>query len=155
MAVEYDLVIVGSGGGAFAAAIHGRRLGARVLMIERGTVGGTCVNVGCIPSKALLAAAQAYHTARSHPFAGLPTRGGPVDLAALIAQKDDLIADMRQHKYVDLADSYGFEILDGEAHFTSLTTVAVDGREISAHAYVIATGADPHVPPLPGLADAG
>jgi mercuric reductase len=60
---SYDLAIVGSGGGAFAAAIAGRRRGLRVAMIERGAIGGTCVNVGCIPSKALLAAAEARHRA--------------------------------------------------------------------------------------------
>ncbi len=155
MAIDYDLAVVGSGGGAFAAAIHGRRLGARVLMIERATVGGTCVNIGCVPSKTLLAAANAYHTAQAHPFAGVPTSAGPVDVAELVAQKNELIADMRQHKYLDLADSYGFEIVNGEAHFTSPTTVAVDGREIRSHLYVIATGAEPAVPPLPGLREAG
>ena len=155
MAVDYDLAIIGSGGGAFAAAIHATRLGARVVMIERGTVGGTCVNIGCVPSKTLLAGAKAYHTAKSHPFAGLPTHVGPVDLAALVAQKDDLVGEMRQHKYIDLAASYGFEIIPGEAHFTSPTTLSVDGREIRSHFYLIATGAEPHVPSLPGLADAG
>jgi mercuric reductase len=155
MAFDYDLAIIGSGGGGFAAAIHARRLGARVVMIERATVGGTCVNIGCVPSKTLLAGAKAYHTARSHPFAGLPTQVGPVDLAAVIAQKNDLITEMRQHKYLDLAESYAFEIIHGEAHFTNPTTLAVDGREIRAHSYLIATGADPAIPPLPGLQEAG
>src|SRR6266852_1305329 len=123
MAVDYDLAIIGSGGGAFAAAIHARRLGARVVMIERGTVGGTCVNIGCVPSKTLLAGAKAYHTATSHPFAGLPTSTGTVDLAALIGQKDELIGEMRQHKYLDLAQSYGFEIVHGEARFISPTVL--------------------------------
>ncbi len=155
MATDYDLAIVGSGGGAFAAAIHGRRLGARVVMIERAVVGGTCVNIGCVPSKTLLAGAKAYHCAISHPFAGLPTKAGPVDLAPLIAQKDELVADMRQHKYLDLADSYGFEIVHGDARFTSPTTLSVAGRDIRAHIYVVATGAEPAVPALPGLREAG
>jgi mercuric reductase len=155
MAFDYDLAIIGSGGAAFAAAIHARRLGARVVMIERGTVGGTCVNVGCVPSKTLLAGAKAFHTAISHPFVGLPTEVGPVDLAALIAQKNDLITEMRQHKYLDLAASYGFEIINGEARFTNPTTVAVDDREIRARAYLIATGADPAIPSLPGHKEAG
>ncbi len=155
MAVTYDLAIIGSGGAAFAAAIHARRLGTRLVMIERGTVGGTCVNIGCVPSKTLLAGANVYHTAASHPFAGVSTSVGAVDLAALIAQKNDLIADMRQHKYLDLAQSYAFEIIDAETHFTSPTTLAVDGREVRAHAYLIATGAEPAIPPLAGLREAG
>lgn len=153
MTDEYDLAVIGSGGAAFAAAIHATRLGARVAMIEREVVGGTCVNVGCVPSKTLLAAAEAHHTARSNPFAGLSTRAGPVDLEALVSQKDELVSDMRQHKYLDLADSYGFEIVSGEGRFTTPHEMSIDNRPIHADAYVIATGADPAVPGLPGLAD--
>lgn len=155
MADDFDLAVIGSGGAAFAAAIHATRLGGRVVMVERGVVGGTCVNVGCVPSKTLLAAAKALHAARSHPFAGLSTRAGSVDLQLLIAQKDDLVSDMRQHKYLDLADSYGFEIVTGQARFTSPVQITVEGTPIRAASYVIATGADPGVPDLPGLTESG
>jgi mercuric reductase len=151
----YDLAIVGSGGAAFGAAIEARRRDARVVMVERGTVGGTCVNVGCVPSKTLLAGARAFHTAASHPFAGLPTQTGPVDLAGLVAQKADLVADLRLHKYSDLAKVYDVEIVHGVASFENPTTLAVDGRELAAGAYLIATGAEPAIPPLPGLREAG
>ena len=73
---DYDLAIVGSGGGAFAAAIAARRRDLRVVMIERGTIGGTCVNVGCIPSKALLAAAEARHCATDTRFPGISSEVG-------------------------------------------------------------------------------
>jgi mercuric reductase len=152
---DYDLAVIGSGGAAFAAAIEASRLDARVVLIERATVGGTCVNIGCVPSKTLLAAAHTHHHAASHPFAGIPTQAGPVDLAALIAQKNELIADMRQHKYLDLADHYGFEIIHDQARFKDPDTLAVDGRELEATAYLIATGAAPAVPALPGLREAG
>jgi mercuric reductase len=151
----YDLVIVGSGGAAYGAAIEARRRDARVAMVEGGTVGGTCVNVGCIPSKTLLAGARAFHTAASHPFAGLPTQTGPVDLAGLVVQKAHLVADMRQHKYSDLAKAYDVEIVHGVATFENPTTLTVDGRELAAGAYLIATGAKPAIPPLPGLREAG
>ena len=152
---DYDLAIIGSGAAAFAAAVRATSLGARVAMIERATVGGTCVNVGCIPSKALLAAADAYHRAGHHPFAGVPTGTGPVDLAALVAQKHELVARLRQTKYADLADRYGFEIVHGTARFTGPDDLVVDGRRLQAGAYVLATGAEPAVPDLPGLAEAG
>src|SRR5260370_23339769 len=84
---SYDLAIVGSGGGAFAAAIRARDRGARVVMIERGTIGGTCVNIGCVPSKTLLRAADVYWEAWNNPFAGVAATNGPVDLAALVGQK--------------------------------------------------------------------
>jgi len=152
---DYDLAIVGSGAAAFGAAIEARRLGARVVIIEGATVGGTCANVGCIPSKTLLAGAKALHTARSHPFAGLPTQAGPVDVAALIAQKDDLVLDMRQHKYLDLVDRYDLDIVHGEARFTKPDALTVNGRDITADTYIVASGAEPAIPPLPGLSEAG
>lgn len=77
-ASSYDLAIVGSGGAAFAAAIAGRRRGLRVAMIERGTIGGTCVNVGCVPSKALLAAAEARHRARVNRFPDVAAKQGAI-----------------------------------------------------------------------------
>lgn len=152
---QYDLAIVGSGGAAFAAAIRATNLGARVVIIERATVGGTCVNVGCVPSKTLLAGADAFHTASTHPFAGLPTQAGSVDLGALVAQKDELVGQLRQAKYIDVADAYGFEIVHGEARFVGPDTLEVDGRPLRATSYLMATGAEPRVPDLPGLAEAG
>lgn len=154
-ATEFDLLVIGSGGAAFAAAIRATDLGARVALVERGVVGGTCVNIGCVPSKTLLAAADVRHTAAAHPFAGIETSAGSVDLAALVADKAELIDGLRHAKYVDVAESYGFAIIQGTATFVSEDSVVVDGREIRAGAYLIANGADPRVPDLPGLADAG
>jgi len=151
----YDLAVVGSGGAAFGAAIRASNLGARVVMVERATVGGTCVNVGCVPSKTLLAGADARHTAGSHPFAGLPTQAGPVDVGALVAQKDELVGQLRQAKYVDVAAAYDFEILQGEARFVDADTLEVNGQPLRARSYLVATGAEPRVPDLPGLAEAG
>jgi mercuric reductase len=151
----FDLVTIGSGSAAFAAAIRASNLGARVAMVEAGTVGGTCVNVGCIPSKALLAAAETYHRAGDHPFAGITTRQDGVDLAGLVAGKDDIVATLRQEKYLNLAAEYGFEIIPGRATFTGPDRLAVDGAELTAGAFLLATGSAPFVPPIPGLADAG
>jgi mercuric reductase len=87
----------------FAAAITAAEGGASVVMIERGETGGTCVNTGCVPSKALLAAAATRHSAATGTFPGVATQAGPVDMDALILGKDDLVAGMRAEKYVDLA----------------------------------------------------
>jgi mercuric reductase len=152
---SYDLAIVGSGGGAFAAAIAARRRDLRVVMIERGTVGGTCVNIGCIPSKALLAAAEARYRAGQRRFPGIATQAGPVDFAALIAGKREIVETMRQEKYIDLAAEYGFELVDSNARFVNGPALDVDGRRIEAAHYLIATGAQPHIPGIPGLADSG
>ncbi|WP_188433813.1 mercury(II) reductase [Kroppenstedtia guangzhouensis] len=148
---DYDLLIIGSGGAAFSAAIQAVGQGAKVGMVERGTVGGTCVNIGCVPSKTLLRAGETQHLARQHPFAGLQTSAGPVDLKALVEQKDELVNQLRQQKYIDLIDEYGFELIHGEARFVDHRTVDVDGRKITARRFLIATGASPAVPEIPGL----
>ena len=151
----YDLAIVGSGGGAFAAAIAARRRDLRVVMIEHATVGGTCVNVGCIPSKALLAAAETRHRAAQDRFAGISTQAGPVDFVALIAGKDEIVDGLRQQKYVAIAAEYDIELVDGHARFVDGPALDVDGRRIDAAHYLIATGAAPHIPDIPGLTGTG
>lgn len=152
---DYDLLIIGAGSAAFAAAIKARDQGARVAVVEHGTVGGTCVNVGCVPSKALLRAGEVYWEAGHQDFDGVETSAGKVDLLALVAQKDELVATMRQEKYVNLIDDYGFELIPGHAVFTGPDSVSVDGRTITADAYLVATGASPAVPPIEGLEGAG
>src|SRR5439155_17164680 len=149
---DFDLVIIGSGGAAFAAAIRAAGLDARCAVIEREQVGGTFVNVGCVPTKTLLAAARRRHDTAVNPFLGVPTSSGEVDLSALIAQKDDLVTQLRQTKYIDLADAYGFEVLHASARFSDDRTLLLsDGRTLRASSYLVATGAEPIIPDLPGL----
>jgi mercuric reductase len=159
----YDLAIIGSGAAAFAAAITARDAGASVVMVERGTVGGTCVNTGCVPSKALLAAAAARRGAASRPFPGIATQAGPVDMAALAGGKDDLVAAMRASKYLDLAADYGWQIIAGTARFAGGPDAPVlqvrlnDGSAVTVEAgqYLVATGTAPWIPPIGGLERAG
>lgn len=148
---QVDLAVVGSGGAAMAAAIAASRAGRSVVLVERGILGGTCVNVGCVPSKTLLAAAGARHSALTNPFPGVPTSAGPTDLASLVAQKDELIGLLRQAKYADVAAAYDVEVLPGQARFRDQDTLEVDGLELRASTYLVATGAEPAVPDLPGL----
>ena len=129
---DYDLLIIGSGGSAFSAAIKAIEYGAKVAMIERGTVGGTCVNIGCVPSKTLLRAGEINHLAKVNPFTGLQTSAGEVELAPLIKQKDELVSELRNQKYVDLIDEYGIDLIVGEAKFTDEQTVEVNGEKLSA-----------------------
>jgi mercuric reductase len=150
---SYDLAIVGSGGGAFAAAIRARDRGARVVMIERGTIGGPCINIGCVPSKTLLRAGDVYWETGNNPFAGVATTTGTVDLAALVAQKDQLVTELRQEKYLDLIEEYGWDLRRGEAHFGEDGSLRVNGDVIRANKVLLATGASPAVPAIPGLAD--
>jgi mercuric reductase len=151
----YDLLVVGSGAAAFAAGIRARDLGASVALCEANTIGGTCVNIGCVPSKAMLAAADAYHRAGHSPFPGAPTSTGPLDLASLVRAKDELVNEMRADKYEHLADEYGFTLLCGRGRFTGIENFLCEGKEIRADQYLIATGASPSVPPVPGLEESG
>ncbi len=152
---EFDFVTVGSGSAAFAAAIRASNLGARVAMVEAATVGGTCVNVGCIPSKALLAAAETYHRAGPPPPPRVATAELGVDWAGLVAGKDEIVGSLRREKYLELAESYGFEIVPGPAAFTGPDRLSVEGRTLAADAFLLATGSAPFVPAIPGLEDAG
>jgi len=160
---RYDLAIIGSGGGAFAAAIHATGLGKNVVMVERGTVGGTWVNTGCVPSKALLAAADARHVALDHRFPGISTSAGPVDMPALISGKRDSVESMRSEKYTDLITEYGWALRVGTATFTGTTkdpvlqVVGADGATeiIEARHYLVATGSAPFAPPIEGLDEVG
>ncbi len=122
-----------------------------MVLVERETLGGTCVNVGCVPSKTLLAATGARHRAAHHPFAGIDTSGGPVDLAALVDQKDTLVVGMRRAKYADVAAAYGFAVRPGDARFLDEETLEADGHPLRARAHLVATGAQPAMPALPGL----
>ena len=152
MSEDYDLVVIGTGGAAMAAGIEARGRGKSVLLVEHGVLGGTCLNIGCVPSKNLLAAAGQRHRAASNrAFPMVQTSAGAVDLPALMAQKQELIDSLRQAKYADVADAHGFPVRYGHARFVDEQTLEVDGERISAPAYVVATGAAPHVPDLPGL----
>jgi mercuric reductase len=138
-----------------SAAITATEAGARVAMVERGTIGGTCVNIGCVPSKTLLRGSEIYHQAAHHPFRGIETTAAGVDMSRFVDQKDELVSQMRNDKYADLIEDYGWELIRGEARFLDEQTIEVGGRRIKAGAYVIATGADPEVPSIPGLQEAG
>ncbi len=150
---QYDLVVVGSGGAAMSAGIAARQAGKTVLLVDSGTLGGICVNVGCVPSKALLRIAGHRSAAAADPFPGAPTSAGPVDLAALVAQKDELVDGMRREKYAAVADAYGFEVRPGTAAFAVDGTFTAGDRRLDAGAYLLATGAEPDRPDLPGLGD--
>jgi mercuric reductase len=158
--MSYDLAVIGSGGAAFSAAIAARRKNKTVVMVDRGIIGGTCVNTGCVPSKALLAAAEARHIAGHHPFPGIRTDAGPVDFPRLITGRRALVEQIRADKYIDLAAHHGWQICRGFARFApgprlEVSLPAGGSQRIEAEHYVIATGSAPVAPRIPGLAEAG
>jgi mercuric reductase len=151
MTTPYDLFILGSGSTAFAAAIKANELGARVGMVERRTLGGTCANRGCLPSKNLIEAARIVWEAGHPRYDGLAPARVEVDFPTLIRQKDGVVRDYRAKKYSAVADGIDLEVLDGDAHFAGSHTIALDGRTIEADRILVATGSRPSVPAVPGL----
>ena len=152
---DFDLLVVGSGSAAFAAAIRAAEKGLRVGMVEQGTLGGTCVNVGCVPSKALIRATEAFWAAGHHPFAGVRTSAAAPDLRAMVSQKDELVAELRSAKYQALVADYGFEVISGHGRFAGPGKVQVAGRTLTARTFLVATGSSPIVPPIKGLEEGG
>ncbi len=154
----YDLIIIGGGSAAFAAAIRAEELGLATLMINEGLpTGGTCVNVGCVPSKTIIRAAEYMHIAQESPFRGVKPAGAALDMPEIIRQKRELVEDLRQKKYIDILD--GLEhvrYVKGRAVFTDARTVRVKNEDVyRAKKFLIATGASTFIPPVPGLEQVG
>ena len=152
MSDAFDFLILGSGSTAFAAAIKASDLGARVAMVERRTLGGTCVNRGCLPSKNLIEAVRIVHEAAHPRYDGLAPAAVGVDFAALVAQKDGLVREYRAKKYASVADGLSdLEVLEGEATFVDPHTILLGDRRVTGDRILIATGSRPTIPPIPGL----
>lgn len=151
---DFDLLVIGSGGAGVAAAIQAADMGATVGIVEAGTLGGTCVNIGCIPSKNLIEAAAHFHSARKG-FPGISPCEPAFDWLAVLHQKRALVSELRQAKYADVLASYpGVALLSGRANLLGGGRVRVGDGEHRARKVVIATGTSPALPPISGLAQA-
>jgi mercuric reductase len=150
---QYDLIIVGGGSAAFAAAIKANHQEAKTLMVNGGLpLGGTCVNVGCIPSKFLIRAAESIHKASHSSFNGITTGKPQIDFKQLIQQKRELVADMQQHKYLELLEGLPYvKVINGFAKFIGERTIEVEGEQYEGLKVIIATGASTFIPPIEGL----
>ncbi|MBT1073771.1 mercury(II) reductase [Geobacter grbiciae] len=148
----HDLVILGSGSTAFAAALRAQSYGTRVLMVEKGIPGGTCINWGCVPSKTLIHAALFYQEGKLGARLGLGECGGTVVLERLMARKDQVVGYLRRTKYLDiLQDVPGLQLVKGTGRFLGPDRLEVGDREIRSERFLVAVGGDPRVPRIPGL----
>jgi len=152
----FDLAILGGGSAAFAAARTATQRGARVLLVNEGPIGGTCVNVGCVPSKTLIRAAENHRAHGLSRFRGLEAGPGRVDFAELAREKDALVAHLRRAKYLDvLAGLPGVQWIDGRGRLAGPHELEAAGTRYRADKVLIATGTRPARLPVPGLEDPG
>ncbi len=152
------IAIIGTGSGAFAAAIRAADNGARVTLIERqDIIGGCCVNVGCVPSKIMIRAAELAQQQRSNPFDGLADHEPGIDRAALLRQQISRVEELRSAKYENILENNpSINLIKGQARFSSPDTLIInktDGGQqtLQADRILIASGASPAIPPVPGL----
>lgn len=152
---KFDLIIIGGGSAAFAAAIHADSMKVSTLMINGGLpFGGTCVNVGCVPSKFLIRAAESIHHASASNFDGVTAGKPTINFAEIIKQKTALVNDMQQHKYMDLLPGLPhLKIIEGKAKFVEKNIVDVNGELYEGYKIIIATGATTLVPEINGIND--
>lgn len=152
-----SLAVIGGGSAGFAAAIRAVELGASVVMVQEGTLGGTCVNVGCVPSKTLIRAAEARHRQAHHGFDGIARSEAPVDWDAVRAGKNDLVTALRKAKYEDVLAAYPeITLIRGRAVLDRVGRPRLaDGTPVRADGVVITTGSSPWIPDIPGLAESG
>jgi mercuric reductase len=150
---QFDLIIIGGGSAAFSAAIKAESLGLSTLMVNDGLeFGGTCVNVGCVPSKYLIRAGETVYNATHSNFEGIRPKGVDIDFAQIIKEKKKLVSTLQKKKYLDVVSDFeNLTMLKGWARFIDNQTMKVDGKKYKAIKFLIATGATTKIPNIEGL----
>ncbi len=149
--IAADICVIGAGSGGLSVAAGAAQMGARVVLIERHKMGGDCLNYGCVPSKALLAAAHAAAAQRAGAPFGVAANQPAVDFAKVHAHVHGVIAAIAPHDSVERFTALGVTVIQGEARFAAPREIAVGERRIQAKWFVIATGSRPGIPPIAGL----
>ena len=148
---QYDLAIIGAGAGGLSVAAAAAQLGVKVVLIEKGEMGGDCLNDGCVPSKALLAASKVAYTFKSSDKFGVKSQQPIVEMAKVMQHVQGVIDAIAPHDSVERFTKMGVTVIKATARFVGKKTVMAGESQISAKHFVIATGSSPAVPPIPGL----
>ncbi|HUD50678.1 dihydrolipoyl dehydrogenase family protein [Parvibaculum sp.] len=149
--IKADICVIGAGSGGLSVAAGAAQMGARTVLIERGEMGGDCLNTGCVPSKALLAAAKhAYMMGEGEPF-GIGKAKPKVDFEKVNAHVKGVIAAIAPNDSIARFEGLGVTVIKEHARFKDARTVVAGRKEIRARRFVVATGSHPAVPPIPGL----
>lgn len=148
---DRNMVVIGAGSGGLVSAYIAAAVKARVTLIERHKMGGDCLNTGCVPSKALIRSAKAAHELKRAEQLGFRNVSAEVDFAAVMERVQRVVSDVEPHDSVERYTGLGVEVIEGEARITSPWSVQVNGQTLTSRAIVIATGARPLVPAIPGI----
>ena len=151
--ITADICVIGAGSGGLSVAAGAAQLGQKTVPIERHRMGGDCLNVGCVPSKALIAAAHAAHAQRHPGPLGVAPVAPVIDFQAVHDHVHGVIAEIAPHDSVARFQALGVEVIAAEGRFIDRNTVEAGDARITARRFVIATGSRPAIPPLPGLGD--
>ena len=146
-----DLCVIGAGSGGLSVAAGAAQMGAEIVLIERGLMGGDCLNFGCVPSKSLLAAARRAYLSRRGAALGITAAPSQIDFAAVADSVQEVIATIAPNDSVERFEELGVRVVRAEARFTGPRTVRAGDVEIRPRRFVIATGSHPAVPVIPGL----
>lgn len=149
--IEPDICVIGAGSAGLSIAAGASQMGAETVLIEKGRMGGDCLNYGCIPSKALLAAAKAVQAHSKASRLGLRGAAPEIDFAAVGAHVQGVIAAIAPHDSVERFEGLGVRVIQAAAAFTGPREVAAGDLRVRARRFVVATGSRPLVPPIPGL----
>lgn len=153
--ISADLCIIGAGSGGLSVAAGAAQMGASVVLVEKGMMGGDCLNTGCVPSKSLIAAAHAAHTVRSGRLFGVNGHEPQIDFAGVHAHVHDVISGIAPHDSAGRFEALGVEVIKAAGRFVGRNLLDVGGARIKGRRFVIATGSRAQVPAIPGLDQVG
>ena len=149
--IKADICVIGGGSGGLSVAAGASQMGAETVLIEKGTMGGDCLNVGCVPSKSILAAAHHAQNARDGASFGVNGHEPAIDFAAVHKHVKGVIANIAPHDSVERFEGLGVKVIQAEAAFTGPQELKAGDTTVRARRFVIATGSSPMVPPVPGI----
>ena len=150
----YDLIVIGAGPGGYEAAAHAGKMGKKVALIERGSMGGTCLNVGCIPAKTFLRSSKLFHECREAAKYGVRLGSVEFDMPAVVARKNRVVGTLTKGGEGMLKRA-GVEVIAGQARLVSRSAVEVGAARYEAAIILLATGSRPATPPIPGIRSEG
>lgn len=151
--IKADLVVIGAGSGGLSVAAGAAQMGAEVVLVEKGEMGGDCLNYGCVPSKSLLAAAHTAQTVRSSGRFGINGHEPAIRFNEVHEHVHDVIASIAPHDSAERFENLGVHVVRAPARFTSRREIEAGEFRINAKRFVVATGSRAALPPIPGLAD--